>query len=132
MDKFEKLIYNTMCGLGFLANSYLERPETDKIDNQYTETVRAIFLPPKELGYTIDGVAKYEAKVSEAKCLENRKDDFTFIGWTVCAETSIEYYKDKDSNLYQFLYAWYKPKKGTLNKTMTGVFVLKEKEVITS
>ena len=101
--KIEERIIEQLKALGYKLDKELTREEEKQLEIDYTKPLKVIFIAPRVIGEVMDGKARYEAKLSEAKQIENQKQDKDFLGFRVLKNQLIEYYL-VNNQLHVFLY----------------------------
>ena len=105
-QKAKQKILNQLRALSYPLNKELTREFEKGLEDTYTQALRTYFIAPKGIGEVVDGVARYNVKVSEVAKYEKQKDTMEFVGFTICQDELIEYYL-KENTLYVFLYQYF-------------------------
>lgn len=118
--KITERIIEQLKALGYKLDKELTREEEKQLEIDYTKPLKVILIAPRPIGEVMDGKARYEAKLSEAKEIENQKQDKDFIGFRVLKNQLIEYYL-VNNQLHCFIYD-YNTK--YLERNLIALFIL--------
>ena len=121
METAKQLILGQLKPLGYPIKKELTRDFQTILEETYTKAIKTYFIAPKGIGEVVDGIARYNYKVSEVTQIEKQKDVMDFIGYSICQNQLIEYYrKEKEDRLYTFLYEY---RLHDMSRTCVSLFI---------